>query len=160
MCAVKSCHMRSYKVFFEGGYHRFGEMCFCIIKDRHADDSAIFLRAIEPTDTTIRKYSLEDYNMMNYARCVIVLYIRVLTYWLTYLLTPWSTVLLKKLTGSQLLQKLSAFYETRRFFNAFTIAGHLSLPWARSIQSMARIPFPEDPFYCYSPIYTWVFQVV
>jgi superfamily I DNA and/or RNA helicase len=30
---------------------------------------------------------------------------------IAYLLTPWSTVLLEKLTGSQLLKKYPAFYE-------------------------------------------------
>ena len=46
---------------------------------------------------------------------------------LTYLLTPWSTVLLQKLTGSQLDKKFSTFYATRKFITAFTIARHLSL---------------------------------
>ena len=34
---------------------------------------------------------------------------------LTYLLTPWSRVLLEKLTGFQLVKKFPAFYGTRRF---------------------------------------------
>jgi hypothetical protein len=46
---------------------------------------------------------------------------------LTYLLTPCSTVLLEKLTGSQLVKKFPEFYETRRFIIAFTSASHLSL---------------------------------
>jgi hypothetical protein len=54
---------------------------------------------------------------------------------LTYLLTPWSRVLLKKVTGSQLVKKFPAFYGTRRFIDPFTSARHLSLSWARSIQS-------------------------
>jgi hypothetical protein len=45
----------------------------------------------------------------------------------TYLFTPCSRVLLEKLTGSQLVKKFPAFYGTRRFFNAFTSALHLSL---------------------------------
>jgi len=32
-----------------------------------------------------------------------------------YLLTPWSRILLEKLTGSQLVKKFSAFYGSRRF---------------------------------------------
>jgi hypothetical protein len=44
-----------------------------------------------------------------------------------YLLTPWNTVLLEKLTGSQLVKKFHAFYGTRRFMTAFTTAHHLSL---------------------------------
>ena len=54
---------------------------------------------------------------------------------LTYLLTPWSRVLLEKLTGLQLVKKFPAFYETRRLITALTSARHLSLSWASSIQS-------------------------
>ena len=57
-----------------------------------------------------------------------------------YLLTPWSTVLLEKLTGSQLVKKLLAFYGSRKFSTAFTSTRHLSLSWARSIQSMPLHP--------------------
>jgi hypothetical protein len=54
---------------------------------------------------------------------------------ITYLLTPWSRVLLEKLTGLQLVKKLPAFYGTRRFITALTSAHHLSLSWASCIQS-------------------------
>jgi hypothetical protein len=47
--------------------------------------------------------------------------------YLTYLLTPWSRVLLEKLTSSQLAKKFPAFYGTRRFITAFTSARHQSL---------------------------------
>ena len=57
-----------------------------------------------------------------------------------YLPTPCSGVLLEKLTGSQPVKKFPAFYGTRRFINAFTSAQHLSLSWARSIQSIAPHP--------------------
>ena len=55
---------------------------------------------------------------------------------LTYLLTPWSRVLLEKLTGFQLIKKFPAFYGTHRFITAFTSARHLSLSCASSIQSI------------------------
>jgi hypothetical protein len=46
----------------------------------------------------------------------------------TYLLTySMGRVLLGKLTGSQLVKKLPAFYGTQRFITAFTRARHLSL---------------------------------
>ena len=77
----------------------------------------------------------------------------------TYLLTPWSRVLLEKLTGFQPVKKFPAFYGTRRFITAFTRAHHLSLSWASSIQSIPPHPLPEDPSY-YPPIYAWVSQVV
>jgi len=44
-----------------------------------------------------------------------------------YLLTPWSIVLLEKLTGSQLVKKFPAFYGTRRFTTTFTRVRHRSL---------------------------------
>jgi hypothetical protein len=49
------------------------------------------------------------------------------TYLLTYLLTPWSRVLLEKLTGLQLVKKFPAFYGTRMFITALTSARYLSL---------------------------------
>ena len=58
-----------------------------------------------------------------------------LRYLLTYLLTPWSRVLLEKLASLQLVKKFPAFYGTRRFLTAFTSARHLSLSWASPIQS-------------------------
>ena len=57
-----------------------------------------------------------------------------------YLITPRSTVLLEKLTGSQLVKKFLTFYGTRRFITAFTTARYLSLSWASSIQSMPPHP--------------------
>ena len=56
------------------------------------------------------------------------------------LLTPWSRVLLEKLIGSQLVKKFPTFYGTQKFITAFTSAQHLSLSWARSIQSMPPHP--------------------
>jgi hypothetical protein len=54
-----------------------------------------------------------------------------------HLLTPWRTVLPEMLTDSRLATKFPVFYGTRRFITAFTSARHLSLPWAKSIQSMS-----------------------
>jgi len=48
-------------------------------------------------------------------------------YFLTYLLTLWSRVLLEKLTVIQLVTKYPAFYGARRFITAFTSSRHLSL---------------------------------
>ena len=58
----------------------------------------------------------------------------------TYLLTPWSRVLLEKLTGLQLVKKFPAFYGTRRFITALTSVRHLSLSWASPIQSTYQHP--------------------
>ena len=53
-----------------------------------------------------------------------------------YFLTPWCRVLLEKLTGLQLVKKLPAFHETRRFITALTSVRHLSLSWASPIHSI------------------------
>jgi len=50
------------------------------------------------------------------------------TYLLTYLLTPWSCVLLEKLTSSQLVKKFPVLYGTGRFITAITSAHNLSSP--------------------------------
>jgi hypothetical protein len=50
-------------------------------------------------------------------------------------LTPWSRVLLEKLTDHQTVKKLPASYENRTPITVFTTASRLSLAWGRSIQS-------------------------
>ena len=63
-----------------------------------------------------------------------------ITYLLTYLLSPWSRVLLEKLTGSAASQEIPRIFGTRRFITVFTSALHLSLSWANSIQSAQPLP--------------------
>ena len=59
---------------------------------------------------------------------------------ITYLLTPWCRVLLKKLTGLLLVKKFPAFHGTRRFITALKNVQHLSLSWASPIQSIYPHP--------------------
>jgi hypothetical protein len=54
------------------------------------------------------------------------------------ILTPWSRVLLEKLTDLQLVNKFLAFYGTRRFITALTSARHLSISWASSDYFVTR----------------------
>ena len=54
----------------------------------------------------------------------------------TYLLAPWITIRVEKLTGSQLVKKFPTFCGTRRLVTTFTNAHHLSLFRAWFIQSM------------------------
>ena len=63
-----------------------------------------------------------------------------LTYLLTYLLTPWCRVLFEQLTGLQLVKKFPAFHGTRRFITALTSVRHLSVSWASPIQSIYPHP--------------------
>ena len=44
-----------------------------------------------------------------------------------YLLTPWSRVLLEKLTGSAASQEIPRIFGTRKFITVLTSARHLSL---------------------------------
>ena len=78
----------------------------------------------------------------------------------THLLTAWSRFLLEKLMCSQLVKNFASFYKTRRFINAFRSVRHLSISWARSIQSIPPpticksiliIPSEHGPFkFCLS----------
>ena len=45
----------------------------------------------------------------------------------TYLVSPWSRVLLEKLTGSAPSQEIPRIFGTRRFLTVLTSARHLSL---------------------------------
>ena len=65
---------------------------------------------------------------------------QIITYLLTYLLTPWCRVLLEKLTGLQLVKKFPAFHGTPKFITALTSFRHLSLSWASPIQSIYTHP--------------------
>ena len=58
----------------------------------------------------------------------------------TYLVSPWCRVLVEKLTGLQLVKKFPAFHGNRRFITALTSVRHLSLSWARPIQSIYPHP--------------------
>ena len=84
-------------------------------------------------------------NALTYLLCL-------LSFLLTYLLTPWSRVLLEKLTLSQLVQKFTAFYGTRRFIAAFTSARHLSSNLRLGLPSglfplgfLTKILYASDP---------------
>jgi hypothetical protein len=74
------------------------------------------------------------------------------TSWFKYrnIILPYSILIpcirgpLEKLTVTQLVRKVSSFNGTRRFITAFTRVRHLSLSWARSIQSLLRHPTSRE----------------
>jgi len=76
-------------------------------------------------------YLLITYLLITYLLLIYYLLTYLFTY---YLLTPCSTVLLEKLTGSQLVKEFLALYGTRMFITAFTTADHLPLFWVGSMQ--------------------------
>jgi len=80
------------------------------IKITTSGNQALF--HIDCTTVTPNILSIKDFLTYNY---------------ITYLLTPWSRVLLEKLTGLQLVKKFPAFYGTRKFITALTSSSHLSL---------------------------------
>jgi len=55
-------------------------------------------------------------------------------------LTPWSRILLEKLIIAQLVMKSTAIYGTWRFITVFRRAHHLTLFWARWVQSKPSHP--------------------
>jgi hypothetical protein len=61
---------------------------------------------------------------------------RLQLYSATCLFTPWSTVLLVKLTVLQLVKKFAEFYGTWKFITVFTSYSHMSISWASLIQSI------------------------
>jgi hypothetical protein len=56
-----------------------------------------------------------------------IIELSLLTYVLTYLLTPWSRVLLEEVTGSVASQEIPRIFGNRKFIAVFTSARHLSL---------------------------------
>jgi len=54
--------------------------------------------------------------------------LKLFTYLLIYLLSPWSSVLLEKLTVSQVVKKFPAFHGTRMFITAVTSARPVPIP--------------------------------
>ena len=67
------------------------------------------------------------------------------TIMLTYLLTPWSRVLLEKLTGSQLVKKFPAFYGSRGLLPHLQVPSTCPYPEPAQSSLCPHIPFPEDP---------------
>ena len=93
------------------------------------------------TDKLVSNYKLfRSYYMRRPPQPPLFGWYSLLTYLLTYLLTPWCRVLLEKLTGLQLVKKSPAFHGTPRFITALTSVRQLSLSWASPIQSIYPHP--------------------
>ena len=71
--------------------------------------------------------------------------ILLLTYLLTYLLTPWSRVLLENLTDFQLGKKFSAFYEPENSLPHSQVPANCPYPEPARSSPYLHIPIPEDP---------------
>ena len=122
--------------------------CQCILKNVPEDDT--FMGVLVTHDTAVKRLKqssdeLSELTALNVAcltrrHNILFLMNYSVAHFLTYLLTPWSRILLEKPTGLQLVKKFPAFYGTRRFITAFTNARHLSLSWASTIQSIPPHP--------------------
>ena len=79
---------------------------------------------------------------------------------LTYFLTAWSRVLLKKITSCSLSSNSVHFMEPVILLPS--LQEPTTCPYSRPDQSSPypSISLPEDPFQYYLPINTWVYQVV
>jgi hypothetical protein len=91
---------------------------------------------MKPVNLQVLQLIVKSYNLHGIEKLMKFRYLS------TYLFTPWSTVLLVKLNGFQLVKKFLPPYGTRSFLTAFTSAYHLSLSWASSIQSI--LPHPTS----------------
>jgi len=68
------------------------------------------------------------------------------------ILTTCSRDILENLTGPQPVKKFSAFYGTRRFITAFTVARQLSVSWVKTSSSCSSSHFVKVHFniiFCY-----------
>jgi hypothetical protein len=68
-----------------------------------------------------------------------------LTYLLTYLLTPWGKVLLENLTGFAVSQEIPRIYGTPKFITLPTSARHCPYPEPAPSSPHNPLPLPEDP---------------
>jgi len=95
-------------------------------------------------------FGLHAWRIFSRARDQI--YLKELKLRLTYVLTPWCSVLLEQLTGLKLLRKFPAFHGTRRFITAHSQAS-ATCPYPGPAQSSpyTHIPPLRDPYY--PPIY-------
>ena len=119
--------------------------CFVWISEQtaiiywHRINWLVFITDPESVHCAVRTGSLDktdDESSLKFWKLILSQVLKnYLTYLLTYLLTPWSRVLLEKLTGSAASQEIPRIFGTRYFLTVPTSARHLSLSWANSIQS-------------------------
>jgi hypothetical protein len=64
---------------------------------------------------------------------------------ITYLLTPWSRVLLEKLTVFQLVKKFSSFMELEGLLPHSQVPANCHYPEPARSSPHPHIPLPEDP---------------
>ena len=114
--------------------------------------SSVVLHSVKREWT--KRTALSDFSVAH-----IILH-RILSYLLlnTYLLTPWSRVLLAKLTGFQLVKIFPEFSGTRKLITAFTATCPYLEPARSSPNHNTKLP--EYPSKYYPPFYAWVTQVV
>ena len=94
---------------------------------RHCCFRSNFISCFLFLSPLLLKFYLHLYFLFLNKMCYIFVYYYLLTHSLTHSLTPWSRVLLEKLTGSAARQEIPRLSGTRRFLTVPTSARHLSL---------------------------------
>jgi len=93
----------------------------------------IYNQCMTASFPTLYRNSQRNFSMKYY----IIIHVRyLLTHLITYLLSPWCSLLLLQLTGLQLIKIYPAFHGTRRFITTLTSVRQLSLSWISPIQSI------------------------
>jgi hypothetical protein len=110
-----------------GGHNTLGLFIPLTVPNRRAHETSARPNVILPSlNSAHRSDCSQQWNVQTFKDCHKIF---------TYLLTPWSRVLLQKLTGFAASQEIPRIYGTPKFITLLTSARHLSLSLARSIQS-------------------------
>jgi hypothetical protein len=70
---------------------------------------------------------------------------QILVFTVTNQLTPWSSVILRKLTGLHLFKKYSAIYGSRKFISLFTRVRQLTVFYVEESRNIGTYYIIEDP---------------
>ena len=102
------------------------------LKEIHAiltETSGEHHRRVPPSKNWVAQFKRGDKSNLQFNKKPFLFYFLPFFpfFFLSFFLSPWSRVLLEKLTGSQLFKKFPTFYGTRRAINAFTSARELCL---------------------------------
>jgi len=109
-----------------------------------------------------REIPLISLYQLSYWACFATILTYLLTYFLPYLLTPYSTVLLEKLTVCSWSRNSPHFMEPEGSLPHSQVPVTCPYPEPARSCPYTHIPLPEDPSYYYPPIsiYAWVSPVL
>ena len=144
-------------IFIEGflqyvpGIACFGEVALryvCCSLEGHADHARCWEYVRHVTDVThcVQKLCVSYiYSKNKILLLLVLLLLLLLLLLLTYLLTPWSRILLEKLTGSAASQKFPAFLEPEGSSPYSQVPATCPYPEPTPSSPHNLLPLPEDP---------------